>query len=723
MATVFRELPLSAGGTGAVDSVNGQIGDVVLTYADIGPIPTPVLLDNGSVSSPSYGFADDGDQDTGMYTTGDGNISFATNGVLRVTMNNVGLTINGDLAADNFPPSGTNNSFAGFDSSGDLESIPGFTINALSGGLDSSLTFPEENGQGSASVHSFRADVDPSEDSPSTTVSNTFLGLNLDPNSSGFDMGTGGDCSNVLNLNINHQGTSDTGRLAYINTSAGIGNGTDPISILGVAMAYGNANIADNVTIDGSIQGWGFNPNVASGAIGTSSFYGRAFYDFSSINIPISGYDSVIANPQISAITNNHNVVGFNYGPHILELEGNSNCFGIALSPTVDLTGSGSIQCISASPTVTLNKGNAVGLNVNMSNVTNYPGVVSSLVLQDITYTSLQAGTDGNNVTVEYEDSATAGSEVASLAGQAIKVTMESGVSTATQIKAAIDMVPSIGFGVSTAITGMASDAQTSVTTTNLEDGENPGTKKAAAFNGDVSIEGNLSFTGGLSIGSLSSFASRTLITGAGGVQSIDTLITSPSVPASTTITGADFLGVNTASLMTFGANSSTSTNFIGITALGLPAVVQIGAGAMVDNINGAAFALSLSGSPGAGTVDIVNLCKALAIPDGNTTVNELRGFAMDLPFGNVGTDIWGVYISPTSAHNFMAGDLKVGGDSLPSNDSVGIELESTVKAVLLSRMTTVQRDALTTLEGMLVYNTTDSKFQGYASGVWVDFH
>jgi hypothetical protein len=44
-------------------------------------------------------------------------------------------------------------------------------------------------------------------------------------------------------------------------------------------------------------------------------------------------------------------------------------------------------------------------------------------------------------------------------------------------------------------------------------------------------------------------------------------------------------------------------------------------------------------------------------------------------------------------------------------------------KALSLTAMTTTQRNALSAVVGMLIYNITTSKFQGYAGGAWIDLH
>jgi hypothetical protein len=54
---------------------------------------------------------------------------------------------------------------------------------------------------------------------------------------------------------------------------------------------------------------------------------------------------------------------------------------------------------------------------------------------------------------------------------------------------------------------------------------------------------------------------------------------------------------------------------------------------------------------------------------------------------------------------------------------SAALEVNGTTGAVLFPRLTTNQITALTGANGMIVYNTTTNKFQGFAAGGWVDLH
>lgn len=65
--------------------------------------------------------------------------------------------------------------------------------------------------------------------------------------------------------------------------------------------------------------------------------------------------------------------------------------------------------------------------------------------------------------------------------------------------------------------------------------------------------------------------------------------------------------------------------------------------------------------------------------------------------------------------------DANVGIGTSTPNTSSALDITSTTGALLLPRMTTTQRDALTPANGMLIYNTTLNKFQGYENSTWMN--
>lgn len=66
------------------------------------------------------------------------------------------------------------------------------------------------------------------------------------------------------------------------------------------------------------------------------------------------------------------------------------------------------------------------------------PAVKAQVKIQDIMFRAKNAGAGGNSITINYNSGGTAGSEGVSVAGSAITVAIEDGVSTAQQIAAAI---------------------------------------------------------------------------------------------------------------------------------------------------------------------------------------------------------------------------------------------------------------------------------------------
>lgn len=601
---------------------------------------------------------------SGGAAAGVDSVNGASGALTLIAGSGIGISVFGtDITISNTGTTGSNDTFAGFDNSGNLYSVPGFNIDTTSGGVNEQIIYQPDDLGGGYSLNRLGLSFDPLQNSPNDSWNVVDTAVNFDINSSGFSQGTGGNAVALYANNVLHNGTGDIGGVSILSNNIALGNGTDPISVKGMAYSYGFGNIASGVTMNGQVQGYGFQPNFQTGS--TVSNGVNVFYDFSNFHTTVSGgYNSVIVNPQIDAIANNGNYVGFNTGPNITNLIGNAGMTGLGVFPNIGtLDVNGSFQGVSINPNITTNKNSATGIVVNMNGVNNFAGVQATLIVQDITYTFNQAGTDGNNITVEYTNTVLAGNEVAMVSGgNHIIVSIESGVSTATQVRAALLANGAINANFTFPITGTPSNPQITYAQTNLAGGVQAGRKLAADLTGDVRIDGALSFTGALSVGQLNAFATKDIATFTAGVNSIDSLITNPTLAASTTVSGSDLLGINTAMLLTIGANSHITSSFLGYAALGLPAVVSMGTGSTIDKVEGAVFAISLDSGATGGTIDEVNLCRALAIPNGATTVTALKAYEFDLPFGDPGTTTWGIYMAPASAHNYFAGDVIIGG-------------------------------------------------------------
>ncbi len=109
---------------------------------------------------------------------------------------------------------------------------------------------------------------------------------------------------------------------------------------------------------------------------------------------------------------------------------------------------------------------------------------------------------------------------------------------------------------------------------------------------------------------------------------------------------------------------------------------------------------------------------------------NAVWGFTGDLDgtvkSGSVGLD----YSESTVKLLYgLAFDGSSNGIVIDSSGSVGIgttspqgalDVNSTTGALIVPRMTTAQRDALTAMNGMIIYNTTTNQFNFYENGAWV---
>lgn len=95
----------------------------------------------------------------------------------------------------------------------------------------------------------------------------------------------------------------------------------------------------------------------------------------------------------------------------------------------------------------------------------------------------------------------------------------------------------------------------------------------------------------------------------------------------------------------------------------------------------------------------------------GNSTDNTF-----DL--GNTATAAWRTLYAYSINATSTARGLAIGTTTVANNSSTALEIAGT-RAVLLPRLSTVQRNNLTAAEGMVLYNSTSTQFQMYQNGAW----
>lgn len=195
-------------------------------------------------------------------------------------------------------------------------------------------------------------------------------------------------------------------------------------------------------------------------------------------------------------------------------------------------------------------------------------------------------------------------------------------------------------------------------------------------------------------------------------------------LPNGVSITGTDVLANNMAYNFNLGNSTSqwTPASVVGLTGLGFVGQVT-GDGTVNGSINFCLGGYAWGAGATANVQRINNFYAAAVNAGGAGTLQESVLYFGDLPTGGFAGTHWGVYMDSDALENYM-GKLIVGGAThTVTNSSVGIEIGGTTQALLLPRLTTTERDALTAVNGMMIYNVTDNKIQGHASAVWVDLH
>lgn len=204
----------------------------------------------------------------------------------------------------------------------------------------------------------------------------------------------------------------------------------------------------------------------------------------------------------------------------------------------------------------------------------------------------------------------------------------------------------------------------------------------------------------------------------------IESLLTvAPGSP----VTGTDFLGNDFAGDLEAQDDIALGPIGIGWNSVGFIASIGVAAAKTIDSVTVFLPAASLP-DPGfttGGNVSEFHMIRTFSpLPQGGTlNITNLYGLKIDSkfgPFGQFATNAWGVYVD-SPVQNYLSSSLAIGtSNSKVSNSDVGLEV-SNLKAVMLARMTTTQKLALSALESMVVYDTTLHKMSYYNGTAWVN--
>jgi len=225
MSSTYIKLPIeSGGGGGAVDSFNGRTGIVIplagdYTASEVTNVPAGDIIAT--------------------------NVQDAINELDFEKQNSI---------------TGSNNQVVYKNGSGDIETLSSLNVTPQLG-LNQNINDAIED----ASSHAVNYDylgIDPTENSPDTQVTYKNVEVELDPDNTGFDIGSNGNAATVYNNFIKHEGTSDSGSITFTNNNFTLGNGTDAITVDGLSYSFGFGEIGQSRL---SIEFGYFNPPMAQG--------------------------------------------------------------------------------------------------------------------------------------------------------------------------------------------------------------------------------------------------------------------------------------------------------------------------------------------------------------------------------------------------------------------------------------------------------------------------
>jgi hypothetical protein len=188
-----------------------------------------------------------------------------------------------------------------------------------------------------------------------------------------------------------------------------------------------------------------------------------------------------------------------------------------------------------------------------------------------------------------------------------------------------------------------------------------------------------------------------------------------------------------------------TSTDSVGIGTSNPGALLQVGSGThapvflntdvQIDHDDGSSHRIEIRNNNGAtgwsidasGTTTFgpISATKDLHLLGGNSVRMTIDGTSGDVGIGTTSPDAPLQVGSGSHAPVLVNTSVQVDHDdatdhNIETSPEGALDVSSTTGAFIVPRMTTAQINALTPVNGMIIYNTTDNQFNFYENGAWV---
>lgn len=326
----------------------------------------------------------------------------------------------------------------------------------------------------------------------------------------------------------------------------------------------------------------------------------------------------------------------------------------------------------------------------------------ASLVVQDLTYTAVTAGTAGNSVTITYTGGGTAGAEVVSVVLNAISVQIQSGVSTATQVRTAVLASGAAVALVGVVVSGTGGTAQVTAASAPLAGGLANNITAGARVSAITESETVIVQTGTTAAGSTNLSA---LVSNAGIVAGL--LVSGDGIPDGTTVVSIGGGGPYTVVL----SNNAFQTGTTSLYTFSTPVVVTLSAPALAT-----ASATSVSFYSGSQVAYRMVFGRVEQDIDGNTTTRLGAPSQMAIATNVSGTST-NVTVTGTIPKNsdesltfvqLYRSEQTVSIDTVPSDQMQLVFERNLVAGDFTARVITVTDESPDSVKGIPLYTGTD---------------